>query len=124
VLHGELPDRPKLKQLFQDARDTYQTKLRPLLLARHGIGEAEAAGHEGFGLDDKLVKTLLLSALVPEVPALHNLNRGEAARAELRLDQLADPRVREPDRAGPDAQVGCRTRGSSMSATVPIRSSR
>ncbi len=73
VLHGELPDRPKLKQLFQDARGTYQQKLRPLLLARHGIGEAEAGTHEGFGLDDKLIKTLLLSALVPEVPALRNL---------------------------------------------------
>jgi len=73
VLHGELPDRPKLKQLFQAARETYLHKLRPLLLSRHGIAEAQAAGHEQFQVDDKLVKTLLLGALVPEVPALHNL---------------------------------------------------
>jgi len=89
VLHGELPDRPKLKQLFQDARETYQTKLRPLLLARHGIGEAEADTHNGFGLDDKLVKTLLLSALVPEVPALRGLTA--AKLHALNFGSIASP---------------------------------
>lgn len=73
VLHGELPDRPALKQHFQAARDTYTQKLRPMLLARNGITEEQAAGHTQFALDDRLVKTLLLGALVPEVPALHNL---------------------------------------------------
>ncbi|MFR9774012.1 hypothetical protein [Nocardia sp. SC052] len=73
VLHGELPDRPKLKQQFQAARDTYQRKLRPLLLMMNGITEAQSAIHEQFRLDDMLVRTLLLGALVPEVPALHNL---------------------------------------------------
>ncbi len=89
VLHGELPDRPKLKQLFADARETYQQKLRPLLLARHGIGEAEAGAHEGFGLDDKLIKTLLLSALVPEVPALRNLTA--AKLHALNFGSIASP---------------------------------
>jgi hypothetical protein len=89
VLHGELPDRPKLKQLFRDARDTYQQKLRPLLLAQHKIGEAEAAGHDGFRLDDRLVKTLLLSALVPEVPALHNLTA--AKLHALNFGSIASP---------------------------------
>ncbi|GIF49324.1 hypothetical protein DFJ67_2150 [Asanoa ferruginea] len=73
VLRGELPDRPELKQLFQAGRDTYLHKFRPLLLATHGIGEAEAPHHELFALDDRLVKTLILGALVAEVPALHNL---------------------------------------------------
>lgn len=73
VLAGDLPDRPELRQLFQSARETYKAKLRPLLLAHHGITADQAAGHELFRLDDKLVKTLLLGALVPEVPALHNL---------------------------------------------------
>jgi len=73
VLHGELPDRPKLKQQFQAARETYLGKLRPLLLSRNGVTEQDAASHEQFQLDDRLVKTLLLGALVPEVPALHNL---------------------------------------------------
>ncbi|MDE1675014.1 hypothetical protein [Nocardia gipuzkoensis] len=73
VLNGELPDRPVLKQQFRTARDTYKQKLRPLLLAMNGITEQQTANHEQFALDDKLVKTLLLDALVPEVPALHNL---------------------------------------------------
>ncbi|MFI7553519.1 phage resistance protein [Micromonospora sediminimaris] len=73
VLHGELPDRPKLKQLFQSARSLYTQKLRPILLNLNGIGEEQTAGHQQFQLDDKLIKTVLLGALVPEVPALHNL---------------------------------------------------
>ena len=76
VLGGELPDRPKLKQQFQAARDTYRNKLRPLLLARNGITEEQAAGHEQFNLDDRLIKTLVVGALVPDVPALHNLTAG------------------------------------------------
>jgi hypothetical protein len=89
VLHGELPDRPKLKQLFRDARETYQQKLRPLLLALNKIGEAEADTHEGFRLDDKLTKTLLLSALVPEVPALRNLTA--AKLHALNFGSIASP---------------------------------
>ncbi|GIF65223.1 hypothetical protein Ais01nite_32580 [Asanoa ishikariensis] len=73
VLHGDLPDRPKLRQLFQAARALYSRKLRPILLGQAGITEAEAAGNAQFQLDDKLIKTVLLGALVPEVPALHNL---------------------------------------------------
>ncbi|MEU5905371.1 phage resistance protein [Micromonospora sp. NPDC047467] len=73
VLHGELPDRPKLKQLFQAARSVYTQKLRPILLSLNGIGEEQATGHQQFQLDDKLIKTVLLGALVPEVPALHSL---------------------------------------------------
>jgi hypothetical protein len=73
VLHGELPDRPKLKELFRSARTLYTRKLRPILLSLNGITEEQATGHTQFELDDKLIKTLLLGALVPEVPALHNL---------------------------------------------------
>jgi hypothetical protein len=73
VLRGDLPDEPKLKQQFQSARDIYRRRLRPLLLSTHGITAAQAAEHDGFLLDDKLIRTLLLGALVPEVPALTNL---------------------------------------------------
>ncbi|HEY0697101.1 MAG TPA: phage resistance protein, partial [Micromonospora sp.] len=73
VLHGELPDRPKLRQQFDAARTLYLRKLRPILLTLNGIEEDRAATHTQFQLDDKLVKTILLGALVPEVPALHNL---------------------------------------------------
>ncbi|SCL29737.1 hypothetical protein GA0070616_3940 [Micromonospora nigra] len=73
VLHGELPDRPKLRQQFEAARSLYLRKLRPILLTLNGVDEEKAASHTQFHLDDKLVKTVLLGALVPEVPALHNL---------------------------------------------------
>ena len=76
VLRGELPDRPALKAQFQAARDTYNQRLRPLLLARNGIIEEQAATHEQFQLDDRLIRTLLLGALIPEVPALRNLTAG------------------------------------------------
>jgi hypothetical protein len=72
VLQGEPPESPELKQKFQGARATYQ-KLRMLALEQHSIGETEAAGHEQFGIDDALIRTVLLGALVPDVPALHNL---------------------------------------------------
>jgi hypothetical protein len=89
VLRGELPDRPQLKQKFQDARDTYQRKLRPLLLGMHGIDEAQAAAHELFQIDDKLVKTLILGYLVSEVPALHNLTA--AKLHALNFGSIASP---------------------------------
>ncbi|GGO30354.1 phage resistance protein [Micromonospora parathelypteridis] len=73
VLHGELPDRPKLRQQFEAARSLYLRKLRPILLSLNGIDEEKATSHTQFQLDDKLVKTVLLGALVPEVPALHGL---------------------------------------------------
>lgn len=89
VLHGELPDRPKLKQLFQSARTLYRQKLRPILLDLNGITEPQAAGHQQFQLDDKLIKTVLLGALVPEVPALHNLTA--AKLHALNFGSIASP---------------------------------
>ncbi|MFI6824088.1 phage resistance protein [Micromonospora sp. NPDC050187] len=89
VLHGELPDRPKLRQQFEAARGIYLRKLRPILLALNGIDEERAAGHTQFQLDDKLVKTILLGALVPEVPALHNLTA--AKLHALNFGSIASP---------------------------------
>lgn len=109
VLHGQLPDRLELRQRFQDARDTYTQKLRPLLLAASGLpagpattpgtgpagtGEdagpvGDAAGWEAFRLDDRIVKTLLLGAVVAEVPALHNLTA--AKLHALNFGSIASP---------------------------------
>jgi len=73
---GDLPDEPKLRQHFETARTIYRTRLRPALLAINKLDEAGAAAappdHQ-FRIDDKIVKTLLLAALVPDVPALSNL---------------------------------------------------
>ncbi|WP_422773845.1 phage resistance protein [Plantactinospora sp. WMMC1484] len=89
VLRGELPDRPKLRQLFSTARTLYLGKLRPILLGLNGIAEEQAAGHTQFQLDDKLIKTVLLAALVPEVPALHNLTA--AKLHALNFGSIASP---------------------------------
>ena len=77
VLRGELPDRAQLKQQFRAARELYLKKLRPVLLRLNNLTEDQAARHTQFQLDDKLIKTVLLGALVPEVPALHNLTAGK-----------------------------------------------
>jgi hypothetical protein len=76
-----------LKAEFDAARKLYENRLRPYLLDQHGLDEdlLAAARRRGtddaqlaarvraFTGDDRLVKTLLLSALAPSVPALRNL---------------------------------------------------
>jgi hypothetical protein len=66
---------PQLKQHFDRARLLYR-RLRALLLTEHGLTDEQAKAlpdkHQ-FRTDDRLVKTLLLSALVPEVEPLRNL---------------------------------------------------
>jgi hypothetical protein len=76
VGRGELPDEAALRKHFETARTVYRTRLRPVLLRGHGLTEATVAqvGDEhAFRIDDRLVKTLLLGALVPDVPAMNNL---------------------------------------------------
>jgi len=69
---------------FDNAKRLYHEKLLPLLEREHGLGHEEAAsGANGkaaaFRTDDRLVKTLLLSALVPEVEALKALTPSRLA---------------------------------------------
>ncbi|MER7277967.1 phage resistance protein [Dactylosporangium sp. NPDC000244] len=75
VAKGELPDNPKLKKQFETARVLYG-RLRPVLLDQHQQTDVSVAAlppsHQ-FNVDDRLIKTLVLAALVPEVPALANL---------------------------------------------------
>lgn len=83
---NDQPFTEKLKHEFEQARTLYQRTLRPLLLGQRGLTEEQAAGLEdnaaapgllaAFRADDRLVKTLLLAALAPDVPAL----RGMTAR--------------------------------------------
>jgi hypothetical protein len=87
---GDQPFTDKLKAEFDAAQKLYETKLRPYLLEQHGFGEDELARARrgvstgdvdatmagrvrAFTGDDRLMKTLLLSALAPTVPALRNL---------------------------------------------------
>jgi hypothetical protein len=84
---GDQPFTEKLKAEFETAQKLYESKLRPYLLDRYQLtdedlerarrgGElsADLAGRvRAFTGDDRLLKTLLLAALAPSVPALRNL---------------------------------------------------
>ncbi|AXV04977.1 Bacteriophage (PhiC31) resistance protein PglY [Euzebya pacifica] len=72
---GEDSFSPQLKVHFDRARALYR-RLRTNLLEEHGVDEEHVKGlpdTHAFRRDDRLVKTLLLSALVPEVEPLRNL---------------------------------------------------
>ncbi|WP_239405408.1 phage resistance protein [Frankia sp. Cj3] len=88
---GDAPFTDVLKAEFEAAQRLYNRKLRPFLLDTEGLDEdilarvrraqATRAAVDGelavkvrrFTADDRLVKTLLLAALAPSVPALRNL---------------------------------------------------
>jgi len=118
VGRGELPDEPSLRKHFDTARSLYRTRLRPLLLRRHSLDEAAASAvpdSHGFRIDDKLVKTLLLAALAPDVPALRNLtatrlhalNYGSIASPLPGMEpQIVLERLRELAAEAPEIRVG------------------
>ncbi|MGV3663896.1 MAG: hypothetical protein ACO1TE_27235 [Prosthecobacter sp.] len=69
-----------LKVHFENANRLYQGSLRPLLEKEHGLSFEEASRLPWADLkrtalrnDDRLIKTLLLAALVPEVESLKNM---------------------------------------------------
>jgi hypothetical protein len=70
--------------LFRAANKLYTDKLRPLLLAMHSIDERTlleepAKAPRAYHTDDRLAKTLLLSAVAPKVPALMALTASRLA---------------------------------------------
>jgi hypothetical protein len=115
---GELPDEPALRKHFETARSLYRAHLRPLLLRKHSLDEADVAAasdEHPFRIDDRLVKTLLLGALVPDVPALHNLtatklhalNYGSIASPLPGMEpQIVLGRLRELVAEAPEIRVG------------------
>ncbi len=89
---GDQPLTDEMKTHFAIARDLYRTKLRPMLMADHGLTEATVAGSRpgaiaagapvtvaSFFTDDRLVKTLLIAALAPGAASLRNLNASRLA---------------------------------------------
>ena len=74
------PLAPTLAIHFDNAKRLYHLKLLPILEKQHGKREdldklpIDDPKRVAFRNDDRLVKTLLLSALVPEVESLRGLN--------------------------------------------------
>jgi hypothetical protein len=72
---GDRPFSDKLREEFEQAKRFYQ-RVREFLLRKHGLTDRQAAQlspRHAFRTDDLVVKTLLLAALVPNVPALRAL---------------------------------------------------
>jgi hypothetical protein len=79
IAEGDEPFADIMRFQFENAKKLYRTKLLPLLERTHGVSWREAAdGDPAKALalrnDARLLKTLLLAALVPEVEALRALN--------------------------------------------------
>jgi hypothetical protein len=75
---------PQAAALFRSATALYRDKLRPIMLASNNLTEEEMAGDPqdlpvAFRAEDRLAKTLLLSAVAPKVPALKELTAGRLA---------------------------------------------
>ncbi len=75
---------PLAAALFRSANKLYTEKLLPLLLGNHGLDERALSDHPesvpvAFHTDDRLAKTLLLSAVAPNVPALKSLTAARLA---------------------------------------------
>ena len=86
IAEGDEPFTQALRLSFETAKKLYRQRLLPMLEQEHGItaqdakeGRVEAAAAQRFRTDDRLVKTLILSALAPEVEALRALTPGRLA---------------------------------------------
>lgn len=81
IASGSDPFTVEMQQHFESARRLYRTKLRPALLSKHGITDDEATDSPpaAFRTDDRLVKTLLLAALVPEAEPFRTITATQLA---------------------------------------------
>lgn len=71
----------RLKHEFEAAKQFY-ARVRADLLQRHGVREADLASlpqQHPFRVDDRLIKTLLMAVLAPNVTALRQLTAGRLA---------------------------------------------
>ncbi|GAA3169629.1 hypothetical protein GCM10010451_17680 [Streptomyces virens] len=85
---GDKPFQDATRVVFESAERLYKTKLRPYLLTTHKVNDEEAVAYEAdpesvpaerrpplsaFLGDDRIMRTLLLSALAPGAVSLQNL---------------------------------------------------
>src|SRR5262245_43697881 len=115
IAHGDEAFSQEMAIHFDNAKRIYHQKLLPVLEKQHGLlDDLEKLPHDdprrsAFRNDDRLVKTLLLSALVPEVESLRSLN------AE-RLAALNHGTIRTPipGKEGQEVLRRCRTWAASV----------
>jgi hypothetical protein len=115
IAHGDEAFSPELAIHFDNAKRLYHQKLLPLLEKQHGRKEDlddlafDDAKRAAFRNDDRLTKTLLLAALVPQVESLRSLN------AE-RLAALNHGTIRTPipGREGQEVLRRCRQWAASV----------
>ncbi len=82
VMDSPEPFGDAMRANAEQAQRLYREKLRRLLLAEAGITEDDVAGQpwaSTFRSNDRLVKTLLIAALVPEVEPVRNLTASRLA---------------------------------------------
>ena len=71
------PFSSELKKLFETAKRLWRTKLHPALQRTHGVGDdtpADAPERRAMANDERIIKTMLLAALVPEVEAFRDMD--------------------------------------------------
>lgn len=77
VTEGQQPFSPALRRTYQNAVELWEKKLKPMLINQHGFDpEQEAVDQfkaQAFEDDARLLKTLLIAALVPQVEALKEM---------------------------------------------------
>lgn len=81
LAEGDEPFSQEMKAHFDEAKRLFTTKLLPILEAGNGMSRAEAHSRPAGDVtarklraEERLVKTLLLAALAPEVEALRDLS--------------------------------------------------
>lgn len=86
IVAGDEPFTQAMQITFDNAKKLYRQKLLPMLEQEHGVtaqdikeGRADPAVVRRFHNDDRLLKTLILSALAPEVEALRALTPARLA---------------------------------------------
>ncbi|HST50353.1 phage resistance protein [Jatrophihabitans sp.] len=82
VVDGQNAVTPEMGARISNAKKLYDTKLRPILLRQNNLHEDDVAGlpaNHPFIADERLAKTLVLSAVATNVPALQDLTAGRLA---------------------------------------------
>ena len=115
IAHGDEAFSAEMAIHFDNAKRLYHQKLLPVLEKQHGRREDLEKLPEGdpkrtaFRNDDRLVKSLLLSALVPEVESLRGLNAERLAA--LNHGTIKTP---IPGREGQEVLRRCKTWAASV----------